>query len=329
MFVLGAGTAIPPVELSDATLGSLGLAQEPARNAGLVSRAGVRCRRISLPLEYVASTKNADILEGRKVAIGTPTTLGIEAAHQALSNAGIGIEQVGLLLADTATPYQTCPSEAQRIGGAFNVKVPAYDVVGGVGAITHFFNMLSQWRAERVPEYVLVVSTNTPSQQVAYGSDVEAAWLYGDSAAAFVVSRKHVGKYSVVHAASRSVGSSRPAIVVERNIVHNPSLIPSSEELSALLNSELELLTTRFPDILTTGFFIFPQLFSAECKTLAATRGISSDRVVSGVEECGYSFGSSSGVALASIWQKVAPGQKVTIIHCGDGVCGSSVLVSS
>jgi 3-oxoacyl-[acyl-carrier-protein] synthase III len=189
--------------------------------------------------------------------------------------------------------------------------------------------MFSGWKEERVPEYALVVSTNTPSQQIAYDRDVDAAWLYGDSAAACVLSRKHPGKYPVLHAASRVVERASPAIVVERYVSHRPADLISSDHLTTVVRAELDLLASRFTDIFATGIFIFPQLFSAQCEGLASSRGISAERIVSGVKDTGYSFGSSSGVALSSVWDSVVPGQKVAIIHCGDGVCGSSVLVSS
>ena len=149
MFIIGVGAATPTTELSEQFLASIGLTLAGEERT-LLSRAGVTSRRVSLPLDYIREKGNRDVLEGRAVATISPTVLAVQAANQALSRAGICIEQVGLLLADTATPYQTCPSEAQRIAGALGVKIPAYDIIAGSAALPFYLELLSSWKPERI-----------------------------------------------------------------------------------------------------------------------------------------------------------------------------------
>jgi 3-oxoacyl-[acyl-carrier-protein] synthase-3 len=327
MFLLGAGAAFPNVDLSDSALHAIH-GSSSAGQSQIVERAGVRSRSVSLRAEYVQGAKGSDFVQARQAAETNPTLLGAEAAKQALNRAGISIEQVGLIIADTATPYQTCPSEAQRIGGAFGVKVPAYDVVGGAKAFPLFFDLLRRWKAERCPEYVLCVSTNTPSQHVNYGVDAVGAALLGDSAAAFVVSRVHPGKWGIRHTNLEVWGKRGPAVTVGRSAVVNVENVVLQQDVAQAMISEFNSLERDLPEAIRSGLFIGPELYAADFQTIAAERGIPRERVVSLAGDYGYSLGSSQGVAIASLWEQVSPGQIVVLLHCGDGMVGRTVLVS-
>jgi 3-oxoacyl-[acyl-carrier-protein] synthase-3 len=327
MFLVGAGAAFPNVELSDSAVCAIAGASG-ATDTSILERAGVRSRSISLRSEYVQAAKGSDMVQARQAAELSPTSLGVEAAKQALVRAEITIEQVGLIIADTATPYQTCPSEAQRIGGAFGVKVPAYDVVGGSKAFPLFFDLLKKWKPERFPEYVLCVSTNTPSQHVNYGVDSVAPALFGDSAAAFVVSRVHAGKWGVQHAEVRTGGPRGMAVTISRSLTVNTGQVASREDVQSAISREIDALEMELPEAVHGGLFVGPELYAVEFQEIAAERGIARERVVSLTGDYGYALGSSQGVALASLWEQVSPGQLVVLLHCGDGIVGRTVLVT-
>jgi len=324
MFLLGVATASPSVVVSG---------DEPrqcaVRNSPVAARAGVRSKRLSLPREYIESTGNGDLFEGWKAATATPTSLGVQAAKSVLEQVGVTIGQVGLVVGDTGTQYQTCPSEGQRIAGEFGVKTASFDLVGGIGAVPHFFSVVSRWSSARVPEYLLYVSTNTPTQQVDYRNDAESAGLFGDASVALVLSKQRpaAGRSArVAYAAFRAEPVRRLPIVIERTVkVHSAALL-SDDELKHFIASELELLKRHQPEILQKASFIAPQLYAGAAHEILGAHGVSSRQVVSGVEDIGFSLGSSHGVALAQVWNTLEAGEVVVLMHCGDGQCGSVVL---
>lgn len=321
MYLLGAGSAFPTNNLSDASLAAIGANFSDAERR-LLDRVGVSSRAISLPLEFVQTSKDADILETRKASSISPTGLGAEAAKVALSRAGISIEQVGLVIADCATPYQTCPSEAQRIAGSFGVKVPAYDVTFGAAAIPMFLNLLSSWREDRVPEYVLCVSTNTPSPHIRYGSDHVAASVFGDAACAFVVSRKHQGPWRVESTQARAESGRSGCIVVERHISLHERMLPSREVFESAVNTLVD-----DESISKSAYFIGTGLLQREFNDLLRARGVADSRLVSVTMERGYSIGSASGASLVGIWDSAAARDSVTLVHNGDGLSAKVVLM--
>ncbi len=323
MYLLGAGSAFPPGKLSDENLAALGASYSDSERK-LLSRVGVASRAVALSPESLRTLGSVDILETRKAATLSPTTLGLQAAKNALERAGISIEQVGLIVADCGTPYQTCPSEAQRIAGAFGIKIPAYDLAIGAAAVPMFFHIINSWREDRVPDYVLFVSTNTPSLHVRYGADHVAAGVFGDAAFACVVSRRHQGRWRVLSTGANSHYPRRKAVSVERHITLSEQDIPSTESL----RSEVASLLSD-SDLGENTYFIGPGLVAHEFASILSERGVSMGRISSTVSETGYSLGSASGAALVGVCDRAASGESVAMIHCGDGLSAKVVLMRS
>jgi 3-oxoacyl-[acyl-carrier-protein] synthase III len=327
MFLLGMGSALPNVVLNDGDIAALGASISAAEKA-LLQRAGVRSRAISLPLDFVrASSENRTLFDAWKAASHSPTQLGLEAVRKALMSARVGIESIGLVLADTATPYQRCPSEAQRIAGEFGVKVPAYDTTAGMGAVPHFISMLASWKPERVPEFVLCVSTNTPSQYVAYGRDGLSSHLFGDAAVAFVLSASHPKGYAVSYSRIVAEPSFRAPCVVDQSISFHTDCVVSSAELEAYIKAELDTLRARDPQLVSSAFIVPPQLYAAEAKDILVRSGVSAEQVVTTSQDVGFSLGSAFGVAMERCWSVTSQARRsIVLLHCGDGLRGSIAL---
>lgn len=321
MYIVGVGAAYPNQEVSDSVLGVLpGSLSAEERSA--LQRYGIVSRRTSLPVEFIQSSGAGDVLRSRTVATDTPTSLGAKAVRDALAKAQVSIEQVGLIIADTATPYQTCPSEAQRIGGEFGIKVPAYDVTAGVGAIPFFLALTKSWKESRLPEYVVCVSTNTPTQQISYASQSLAAYAFGDAASAIVLSRSGPGRLTVISAISMRYGPAPLATVVERSLTFTPTNVPSRNEILQQLQAALK----HSPEAEGTHYLIGPQLCGAELITLAEDADFPPVTIVTAAQHTGYALGSSAGVALNSLWEKLRQGDRITIIEGGDGVWSTSSM---
>lgn len=324
MFILGVGAAHPEAKITDEFLVSIGVAPT-AQEAQLLSRFGVQTRRASLPQDYISTTKNREVLEGRSKALASPTSLAVTASRQALERAGIAIEQVGFIIADTATPYQTCPSEAQRIGGALGIKVPAYDIIAGSASIPLYLEMLSSWKPERIPDYVLCVSTNTLSQHVAYSGSAIPAYLYGDAAAACIVSPRHSGKLKVVDSYLERRGFLNASSVVERHISFvDDALLPKAEVQEMIAQGLKRISSDKAPSSI-----IGPQLYSGEFAEYEKALGLASGALISATTRTGYALGASCGVALSSLWDTTKRGAAIALLHVGDGVWSGSIVLAS
>jgi 3-oxoacyl-[acyl-carrier-protein] synthase-3 len=328
MYVVGAGFSCPETELSDEFLLDLGLALDPS-DSFTASRCGVKTRRVSLPLDYIASTRNRDAVAGRTVATVSPTELAARAARQAMERAGITGEQIGLIIAETATPYETCPGEAQRVGGALGLKVCAYDVVGGANVLPLYVETLLNWKPERIPEYVLCISTNTPSQNVSFVESSVPAYLFGDGAAALILSPRQTGKLTVTDSYLRRQGSYRSAVILDRHVSLSASSMLAEKELFQMMVQGLNRLSEKVTLDLSSAYFIGPQLYAGDIVKFDRELGLRPEQICSPVAEQGYSLGASVGSAISALWDQVRPGQQIAVLHAGDGQFSGIVLSAS
>jgi 3-oxoacyl-[acyl-carrier-protein] synthase III len=353
MQILGVASSLPETILSDQLLTAQPLSATCRSNDSLSIRAGIASRRISLPLELLNSDAVATPLGAWSAATTTPTALGVQAVRSLLAKTGVALEEISLVLADCGTPYQTCPSEAQRIMGELGIKTAAFDLIGGISSIPLMLSVASRWSPARFAprntddtidgetspprsNYILLVSVNTPSQQINYQLGGELEWLCGDGAAAVLITPNPVHNarrsYTVTHHSLRFEGLSRAQpIVVEEFLRINPKSVLSPTEVRDFISSELEALSAINPSLSSKAVFIAPQLYAEEARDFLATKiRIPPQMVVSGVSDCGFSLGSSYGIALERSLEVCSAGDlkdsPIIILHCGDGRRGSLVL---
>jgi 3-oxoacyl-[acyl-carrier-protein] synthase-3 len=162
--IVGIGRSVPPRIVTNDELSK----HVDTTDEWIVTRTGIRERRI--------------------VADGVATSdIAVEAAHEAIRNAGVTPEQIDLIIVGTASPDMLFPATAclvqDRIGatraGAFDASAAcsswAYGVAMGHAAI-----------ASGTADTVLVIGAETLSRIVDW-SDRATSVLFGDAAAAVVL----------------------------------------------------------------------------------------------------------------------------------------------
>src|SRR5690606_212376 len=109
LHIVGMGHAHPDTEITNELLEDLGT----GTNAEWIRHhIGIETRRSVLPLDYIRETKNADPRRALEVAQRTPTDLGVAAARMALERAGLAASDIGLVIGNCCTPFETTPAEA-------------------------------------------------------------------------------------------------------------------------------------------------------------------------------------------------------------------------
>ena len=161
--IIGTGSALPPRRVTNAELQRIETSDE-----WIVERTGIQARHIAA--------------EGE-----TTATLATEAARKAIEAAGIGIENIGLIVLATATPDQTFPASATRVQTALGIDdCIAFDVqavcTGFLYALSVADNMLKGGMAE----HALVIGSETFSRLLDW-DDRATCVLFGDGAGAVLL----------------------------------------------------------------------------------------------------------------------------------------------
>ncbi len=323
LHVLGVGHAWPEGRLSDSFLdGVVELGDSRSGSQGIEQRASV------LSEEYIALAKNNHVEETEKVASDTPTDLSERATLQALESAGISPEDLGLLLAGVCTPQQTTPSEAQRIGKRLAQKIPAYDLYSSSSDFALHVSTLLDWKDEKIPDYVLSASTGCATTRVSYESG-EAPYLFGDGAAAMVLSSRRTGKLKIIDAAfiTDPAHASLFSIELYGHLTMSPKALstwiePTTEKLlrKAIEKNSLDVQTLRWID---------PQVSLPSMCEVASRVGISPENHWHNLERVGCSLGASPVTVLSEHWGELVAGETIVLSTAGPGMSAGYIVFQS
>jgi len=165
------------------------------------SRLGINRRFSVLSKDYIRQTKNKNpgqaLLHAR--AHGeTPLSMGVAAARMALAQAGVSPAKIGMVVANTDTPFETIPSLANSIAKALGIgSGPHCDVNSACSSFARHMHLLGSQREETLPEFVLCVQSSAYTTRTDYSHKSIDGYIWGDGAAAQVLSPRHQGRMKV------------------------------------------------------------------------------------------------------------------------------------
>ena len=185
LYLHGMGHFHPENVIDNAFIESLDIGTD---DAWILERVGIRTRRTVLPLDYIRTTRNADPRAAAEAVLHDNAETGARAARMAMERAGVGPEQIGLVLAGGCSPDYAIPAEAARIAARLGIAAPVLDLssaCSSFGAQVHFCAQMG----EALPEFVLVVQPENNTRVVDY-RDRASCVLWGDGTAAAVLSAR-------------------------------------------------------------------------------------------------------------------------------------------
>ncbi len=210
LYVHGLGHFHPENVISNKFLEELGIG---TNDEWIVDRVGIRERRTVLPLDYIRTTKNLDVRASAEAAQLTNAQLAARAAELAIARAGIEKRQIGLIISGSSAPRVLCPAEACFVAKELGIEAFAVDLSSACSTFLVHLYHLSLMDPAKLPEFVLITQTETLTTAVDY-SDRSSAVLFGDGAAAAVISTRVPARVQALHthATSGPVGADKVLI---------------------------------------------------------------------------------------------------------------------
>jgi 3-oxoacyl-[acyl-carrier-protein] synthase-3 len=292
----------------------------------IIERVGIRSRRTVLPLDYIRETRNANPLAAMEAAEFTNAEMGQRAADAALARAGISRSDIGMVIAGGSGPDWQIPSEACTIANALEMEVPAIDINSACTSFYTQLYMLSLMQPDKLPDYVLLVVPESLTKTVDY-NDRATAVLWGDGAAAAVVSTRHVGRAAVLGNTLESSPAGWDKVTVSRGghfkqvgrTVQTFGIKRMRNCLMALKN-EFESDVRRFQFV---GHQANQRMLESVCRKCE----IPSDRHHSNVEWFGNTGCASSASVVSTNWDKWTDLDDIALVGVGSGLTWSSYLL--
>ena len=153
----------------------------------------------------------------------TTGTLGAEAAQRALDDAGIGPEEVDLILVATVTPEMIFPSTACVIQEAIGaVNAGAMDVNAACSGFIYALSVADLMVASGKCGHVLVIASETLSR-ITDWTDRNTCVLFGDGAGAAVVSPSPDEARGILSTYMKSDGSKGEILYIPGGGSRNPA----------------------------------------------------------------------------------------------------------
>ena len=212
LFIHGVGHFHPENEISNRFLEGLDIGTS---DQWILDRVGIRSRRTVLPLDYIRDTKNREPRMAMEAALYSNAELGRRASEIAISRARIEKSDIGMLISGTSLMDTTSPAEACNIGRLMELEVPAFDVNSACTSLYVQLYVLSMMQPEKLPDYVLIVVTDSLTKAVDY-TDRSAAVLWGDGAAAAVISTRNPSRAQILGTSMESSPAGNDKVIVPR-----------------------------------------------------------------------------------------------------------------
>jgi 3-oxoacyl-[acyl-carrier-protein] synthase-3 len=172
--IIGTGSYVPERVLTNAELEKT----VDTTDEWIVSRTGIRERRIAADDEYTSD-------------------LAAKAAKNALENAGIGADEIDLILVATVTPDMFFPSTACFVQTKIGAKKAAcFDVSAACSGFLYAMEIAQQFITSRTYDTILVIGAEKLSSIVDW-TDRNTCVLFGDGAGAAIL-RHRGGSHGVI-----------------------------------------------------------------------------------------------------------------------------------
>ena len=319
----GLGHAHPEAEITNRFLEQLEIGTD---DAWILERVGIRSRRTVLPLDYIRDTRNREPRAALEAATEDNSTLGARAARMALERAGVAAADIGLVIAGNSATDTSAPAEACNIAGELGVEVPAFDVSSACTSFYVQLYVMSLMDPTRLPDWVLLVAPETLTTTVDY-NDRASAVLWGDGAAAAVVSTRHVGRAEVLANEIASSPAAREKVLIPRG----GHFRQEGRTVQMFGIKRMVQGVTRLRELFERDdrrfHFVGHQANLRMLENVRNTAGIPPERHHTNCEWYGNTGAASSASVLSMNWEKWRDGDDVAVVGVGAGLTWSSYLV--
>jgi 3-oxoacyl-[acyl-carrier-protein] synthase-3 len=323
LYIHGVGHFHPENRIDNAFLSSLDIGTD---DAWITERVGIKCRRTVLPLDYIASTRNAKPSEASAASLYTNAQTGAIAARLALARAGLQPSDIGLVIAGGCSPQLSIPAEACQIAAELGIQATAYDLNSACSSFAVQLHHLRGMRPEALPDYVLVVNVENTTRTVDY-NDRRTAVLWGDGSAAAVMSAKVPAPVRVTHSVVHSdpAGWKKVVIPAGGHFTQDGSAVQGFAIRKSV--STLAALAAHVRGDRERLLFVGHQANLLMLNAVCQRGGIDPSRHLFNVDEFGNCGAAGAPGVLSQHWDRLPAHCEIALVVVGSGLTWGGLLI--
>ncbi len=322
VFVHGVGHFHPENVIDNSFLSSLEIGSD---EQWILDRVGIKSRRTVLPLEYIATTKNASPDQASSVSMYSNAETGAKAARLALERARLKPSDVGLVIAGGCSPQYSIPPEACRIAAELGIDAPAYDLNSACSSFAAQVHHVRATCGDCLPDYVLIVNVENTTRTVDY-RDRRTAVLWGDGSAAAVVSRRISSGVRIKHSVVGSDPKGWKKVVI-------PAGGHFSQDGTAVQGFAIRrslAIITALREHASSGpsemYFIGHQANLRMLNAVCRQGGIPEARHLYNVDACGNCAAAGAPTVLSERWDDLRTESEIAMVVVGSGLSWGGLL---
>ena len=239
----------------------------------------------------------------------TTSSIGLEAAKRAMSDAGVGPKDIDLIVVGTATPDKIFPSTACIIQRQLGVKnSPAFDVHAACSGFVYGLDLANRYIQTGGAKTVLVIGAETLSR-ITNWDDRSTAVLFGDGAGCVVLQSSdepgilatHIhadGQYEELLHVPNGISVGFDQTRAGRSYIEMNGNAVFRRAVAAFDNIARETIADLDGDLGDIDWFVPHQANMRIIKAAAKKLGMPMERVIATVDEHANTSGASIPLAL-------------------------------
>lgn len=159
-------------------------------------------------------------IESRHIAVEeTTTSMAVDAAEKALADAGIGAEELDLIIVASVSPDKCFPSTACEVQAAIGAtNAVAFDLNAACSGFLFGLSVANAYFSSGIYQKALIIGAETLSKMMDW-NDRSTCVLFGDGAGAAVVQKSETGLLSIIQGSDGARGS---VLTCQNRPVNNP-----------------------------------------------------------------------------------------------------------
>ncbi len=323
LYLHGIGHFHPPNQITNQFLEDLDIG---TNQEWIMERVGIQSRRTALPLDYIRSTLNSDPRMALEVAEISNAEAGCRAAEMAIERSGFSMSDVGMVIAGSCAPDTVSPAEACNIANLLGLEVPAIDINSACTSLIAAVNLLAWMSPEKVPDCVLVVAAERLTTCVDY-SDRAAAVLWGDGAAAAVVSHRVPGRALIEGTSLNSspVGCDKVVVPRSGHFAQEGRTVQTFAVKKTV--RVLRELARRYETAERPFHFVGHQANKIMLDSVCRLARVPPDRHHCNVETFGNTAAAGSPSVISEHWHEWQDGDDIALVGVGSGLTWGGFMI--